>query len=90
MFKKVIVFNCWEIAPRVFRTCKRLGICSGCRVLRSGLRCPKRRGSFLFEAFLIGPPSTKGSYLNVDAMLSAIRCGRRCGASWVRILAAQS
>ncbi len=71
MFKKVIVCNRGEIARRVFRTCKRLGIATVAVYSEADRDAPHVADAD--EAVLVGPASAKESYLNVDAMLSAIR-----------------
>ena len=71
MFDKVLVCNRGEIARRVMRTCKRLGI--GTVAIYSEADADAPHVSDADEAILVGPPPAKDSYLNVDAILAAIK-----------------
>ncbi|MDB4997747.1 MAG: Methylcrotonyl-CoA carboxylase biotin-containing subunit, partial [Myxococcaceae bacterium] len=70
LFEKVLVANRGEIARRVMRTCKRLGIKTVAVYSEADAEAP--HVSDADEAILIGPASPKESYLNVDAILGAI------------------
>src|SRR5262252_6078869 len=71
MFDKVLVANRGEIARRVIRTCKRLGIRTVAVFSEADRDAPHVTDAD--EAVLVGPPPPKQSYLNVDAIVSAIR-----------------
>jgi acetyl-CoA carboxylase biotin carboxylase subunit/3-methylcrotonyl-CoA carboxylase alpha subunit len=71
MFKKVIVCNRGEIARRVMRTCKRLGIATVAVYSEADAEAPHVKDAD--EAVLVGPPQAKDSYLNVEAILAAIK-----------------
>ncbi len=70
-FEKVLVCNRGEIARRVMRTCKRLGIATVAIYSEADAEAPHVKDAD--EAVLVGPPPAKDSYLNVDAILAAIK-----------------
>jgi acetyl-CoA carboxylase biotin carboxylase subunit/3-methylcrotonyl-CoA carboxylase alpha subunit len=70
-FDKVLVANRGEIARRVIRTCKRLGIRTVAVFSEADRDAPHVTDAD--EAVLVGPPPPKQSYLNVEAVVSAIR-----------------
>ena len=69
MFKKVLIANRGEIALRVLRACKELGIATV--AVHSTADAESLHVRFADEAICIGPPQSKQSYLNVRALLAA-------------------
>ncbi|MBO0802296.1 MAG: biotin/lipoyl-binding protein [Nocardiopsaceae bacterium] len=71
MFHKVLIANRGEIAVRIARTLRRLGI-AGVAVYSdadAGARHVREAG----EAVRIGPPPAAGSYLSIDAIIAAAK-----------------
>jgi pyruvate carboxylase subunit A len=71
MFKKVLVANRGEIAIRVMRACREMGIATVAV-------CSEADKNALFakyadEAYLIGPAPTSQSYLNMDAIIEVAK-----------------
>ncbi|MEO7094064.1 MAG: biotin carboxylase N-terminal domain-containing protein, partial [Polyangiales bacterium] len=71
MFTKVLVANRGEIARRVMRTCKRLGIATVAVYSDADEGAPHVKDAD--QAVRIGPPPVKESYLNAEAILDAAR-----------------
>ena len=71
MFTKVLVANRGEIACRVIRTCKRLGIATVAIYSDADAAAPHVR--LADEAVRVGPPPVKDSYLQIDAIVDAAR-----------------
>ncbi|HEX9244270.1 MAG TPA: acetyl-CoA carboxylase biotin carboxylase subunit [Anaeromyxobacter sp.] len=69
MFKKVLIANRGEIALRVIRACKELGLATV--AVHSTADAESLHVRFADEAICIGPPPSKQSYLDVRALLSA-------------------
>ena len=74
MFKKVLIANRGEIALRVIRACRELGIATV--AVHSTADANGLHVRFADEAVCIGPPSSKESYLNVPQLLSAAEITR--------------
>lgn len=69
MFKKILIANRGEIALRVIRTCKEMGIKTV--AVYSEADKDSLHVNFADEAVCIGPPSSKESYLNIPRIISA-------------------
>ena len=71
MFEKILVANRGEIARRVMRTCKRLGIKTVAVYSEADAQAPHVADAD--EAVLVGPPPAKDSYLDAEAILAALK-----------------
>ncbi|MSP58059.1 MAG: acetyl-CoA carboxylase biotin carboxylase subunit [Flavobacteriaceae bacterium] len=69
MFKKILIANRGEIALRIIRTCKEMGIKTV--AVYSTADRESLHVRFADEAICIGPPPSKDSYLNMHSLLSA-------------------
>lgn len=69
MFKKILIANRGEIALRVIRTCKEMGI--NTVAVYSTADKDSLHVRFADEAVCIGPPASKDSYLNIANIISA-------------------
>jgi acetyl-CoA carboxylase biotin carboxylase subunit len=69
MFKKILIANRGEIALRVLRTCREMGIKTV--AVYSTADKDSLHVKFADEAVCIGPPPSKDSYLNMQRILSA-------------------
>ena len=69
MFKKVLIANRGEIALRVIRACRELGIASV--AVHSTADSNALHVKFADESVCIGPPPAKQSYLHIPAIISA-------------------
>src|SRR5262245_13731524 len=69
MFKKVLIANRGEIALRIIRACRELGV----RTVSVHSAADKNalHVRFADESVCIGPPPSKQSYLNIPALISA-------------------
>lgn len=71
MFDKILIANRGEIACRIARTCKRLGIRTVAVYSDADAGSPHVR--MADEAVRIGPPPVKDSYLSIAAIIDAAR-----------------
>ncbi len=71
LFDKVLIANRGEIARRIARTCKRLGIATVAVYSDADESAPHVRECD--EAVRLGPAPVKESYLNVEAILAAAK-----------------
>jgi acetyl-CoA carboxylase biotin carboxylase subunit len=69
MFKKILIANRGEIALRIIRTCKEMGIKTV--AVYSTADKESLHVRFADEAVCIGPPPSKQSYLNIPSIISA-------------------
>jgi acetyl-CoA carboxylase biotin carboxylase subunit len=69
MFDKILIANRGEIALRVLRACKELGIPTV--AVHSTADADAMHVRFADESVCIGPPTAKDSYLNIPSILSA-------------------
>jgi len=69
MFKKILIANRGEIALRVIRTCKEMGIKTV--AVYSTADKESLHVKFADEAVCIGPPPSKDSYLNMVSIIAA-------------------
>lgn len=69
MFKKVLIANRGEIAVRIIRACRELGI--RCVAVYSTADRNALHAQIADEAICIGPPATKDSYLDMNAIMQA-------------------
>ncbi len=69
MFAKILIANRGEIALRILRTCREMGIRSV--VAHSTADADSRPVRLADESICIGPPESRGSYLNIPSIISA-------------------
>ena len=69
MFRKVLIANRGEIALRVIRACKELGLESV--AVHSTADADALHVKFADQAVCIGPPPSRQSYLNIPQIISA-------------------
>jgi acetyl-CoA carboxylase, biotin carboxylase subunit len=69
MFDKILIANRGEIALRILRACKELGIATV--AVHSTADADAMHVRLSDESVCIGPPASKDSYLNVPALLAA-------------------
>ncbi len=67
--RKILIANRGEIALRIIRTCKELGITTVAVYSEADRDCLHTR--FADEAVCIGPPSPAESYLRIPSIISA-------------------
>jgi acetyl-CoA carboxylase biotin carboxylase subunit len=70
MFNKILIANRGEIALRIIRTCKEMGIKTV--ALYSTADRESLHVRFADEAVCIGPPSSSESYLNIPRIMAAV------------------
>ncbi len=70
MFKKILIANRGEIALRVIRTCKEMGIKTV--AIYSTADKDSLHVKFADEAVCIGPPASAQSYLNIPNIMAAV------------------
>jgi propionyl-CoA carboxylase alpha chain len=71
MFRKILIANRGEIACRVIRTARRMGIATVAVYSEADAEALHVREAN--EAVLIGPPPSADSYLNIDGIVEACR-----------------
>jgi propionyl-CoA carboxylase alpha chain len=82
MFKKILIANRGEIACRVIKSAKALGIKTV--AVYSDADASALHVKMADEAVHIGPPPAAQSYLMADKIIEACKQDRRgCGASWL-------
>src|SRR5262245_14536877 len=69
MFKKILIANRGEIALRILRACKELGISTV--AVHSTADSEAMHVKLADEAVCIGPPAARDSYLNIPQLLAA-------------------
>jgi acetyl-CoA carboxylase biotin carboxylase subunit len=69
MFKKILIANRGEIALRIIRTCKEMGISTV--AIYSTADKDSLHVRFADEAVCIGPPPARDSYLNIPRIIAA-------------------
>src|SRR5690242_412357 len=69
MFDKILIANRGEIALRILRACKELGVSTV--AVHSTADADAMHVRLADESVCIGPPPAKDSYLNVPALLAA-------------------
>lgn len=69
MFQKILIANRGEIALRVLRACKEMGVRTV--AVHSTADAEAAHVRLADEAVCIGPPESSGSYLNVPSIISA-------------------
>ena len=71
MFEKILIANRGEIACRVAKTARRMGL--GVVAVYSEADANARHVSFADEAYCIGPPAARDSYLRGDAIIEVAK-----------------
>ena len=86
MFDKILIANRGEIALRILRACKELGIATV--AVHSTADADAMHVRLSDESVCIGPPPSKDSYLNVPALLAACESNDEVSISKVVLLEA--
>ncbi|HEY2882592.1 MAG TPA: biotin carboxylase N-terminal domain-containing protein, partial [Pirellulales bacterium] len=73
MFKRILVANRGEIALRIIRACRELGV-ETVAIFSEGDRGANYL-SLADEAYCVGPPKSSDSYLKIDRVISAAEIG---------------
>ena len=71
MFKRILIANRGEIARRIMRTCRQLGIETVAVYSEADATAPFVKEAD--QAFLLGPAPATASYLNIEAVLAAVQ-----------------
>lgn len=71
MFKKILIANRGEIAVRIIRACHELGLKAA--VIYSVVDRTSLHVQMADEAYLVGPPAPRESYLNIDRIIEIAR-----------------
>ena len=74
MIKKILIANRGEIAVRVMRTCREMGI--GTVAVFSSADRPSLHVRYADEAYYIGPASSIESYLNMDKIIEVAKLSK--------------
>ncbi len=69
MFDKILIANRGEIALRILRACKELGIATV--AVHSTADADAMHVRLADESVCIGPPAARDSYLNIPALIAA-------------------
>src|SRR3954462_10508426 len=69
--KKILIANRGEIALRVMRTCKQMGIATVAIYSEADRNSPHVR--FADEAVCVGPPPSRDSYLKIDTIIDVCK-----------------
>ena len=84
MFQKILIANRGEIACRVMRTAKRMGIATV--AIYSDADAGAMHVAMADEAFHVGPAAVSASYLNVERIIEVARqSGAEASSSRLRL-----
>ena len=71
MFTKILIANRGEIAARIIRTCRKMGISTVAIYSEADVEAPHVQ--MATEAYLIGGPRVNESYLNMDKIIEVAK-----------------